>query len=968
MGTSLAIRATALTGVSALSLCLAEPVSAQSATPPLLDKVAAGAILTAQPAADPTATDAPPEIIVRGVRGSLLRSIDAKRNASTIVDAISAEELGKFPDRNVAEALGNIPGITVGRDGRGEGKQITVRGLGEEFAITTLNGRILPTDSTDRSFAFDVLPSEMISGAEVFKAVQASLMEGSIGGSIDLHSARPFDHRGLHFSGSLEGQYNDLSKKSGYKATGVISDTFAHDTMGLLFSASYSKTHIRTDNLGEYSPARDTELGQNTDFNGNGTLDDDGKQYIFPLFYSNGVVLGNRTRLGLSGAYQYRPSSALTITIDGLYSHYKENEHNYRQSNFLAPRDNPGAYDPANPLDGLKWVPVSVKTDANGVVTNFAVSNYTAEVLTTDEPRAVNTYQIGGHVDWKPIERLLVVLDAYRGQATRNTGGKNRFVVAGISDSSAVFATRDNGLPDLRITIPGGRTIDQATNDDFRAHYIGIQGDNLKDKTDGLRLDSVYDLAASGLRAIHVGASLTKRKKDDLVIDNAFTTSCNYCGYPFTFGQIGATVVRPFPVSGILGKLAGNFPRTFPVFDIDTYLAALPRADNNPAVLNPNSCTDPSGNPIPNCALTPYPAGYSTQIVQPDLPQSFNIAEKSYAAYVQVDFSGKNWRGDIGLRVAHTKVNSSGSSVTIKSIVKRNGQQADFDVQFNDPTPVTGGGSYTKLLPAANFAYDLTDQLRLRLAASKALSRPTFGQLSAASDPTSASSGTFIIFDAGNPNLKPTTATQFDASLEYTLGRRASFSIAAFYKSIKDFVTTRPVDVTITPTNQPVGVPPSYDFTRVTVVNGDSAKVYGIEAGGQYFLDNGFGVQANATFNHSRAKSGLVTSKLPGAIPFSANLKLFYEKHGIDAQVSYNYASRYTQAQEGLIAGLAITEDAYQEMSASVGYDLTEHVHIYVEGSNLLGSAIKRFNTYRNVPAFYEYSGRSIFFGVRGRF
>jgi iron complex outermembrane recepter protein len=901
------------------------------------------------------ASDELEEVVVSGVRGSLLRSIEAKRAASTIVDTISAEELGKFPDRNVAEALGNIPGITVGRDGRGEGKSITVRGLGEDFAITTLNGRVLPTDSISRSFAFDVLPSEMIAGAEVQKAVQASAMEGSIGGNVDLRSMRPLDNKGWRSSFSLEGNYGDLSGKTGYKAAGVASTTFADDTMGALLSVTYSRSHIRTDNLGEYSPAQDTELGQQTDFNGNGVIDTTDAQYIWPLFYSNGVVLGDRTRLGVSGAYQFRPSDALTFTVDAIYSRYDEQEHNYRQSNFLSPRNDVAAFDPLNPLDGLKWVPGSVRTDAIGVVTAFSMTDLVAEVLTTDEPRTVDTYQAGGHIDWKPADRLSLALDGYLGQATRDTGGKNRFVVAGITDAAATFAARNNGLPDLQITLPGGRTIDQATNNDYRAHYIGIQGDNLEDRIYGLKADGTFEMAESGLQAIKFGVGLTDRRKTDDVIDNAFTTSCNYCGYPFTFGQIGANVVRPFPVSGLLSNLAGNFPRNFAVFDIDTYLNALPRADNNPAVFDPNTGE-------------PYPAGYSTQIIQPDAVQSFRISEKTISAYVQADFSGDRWRGDFGVRLVNTKVNSSGSSFTIRSIVKLPGNTADYDIQYNDPTPVNGGGDYTKVLPAANFAYDITDQLRLRLAASQAISRPTFGQLSPASDPTSSSSGTFIIFDAGNPNLKPTTSNQFDASLEYYLGNRAAFSVAAFYKDIKDFVTTHPTDVTITPTNQPVGAPATVDFTRVTVANGDSAKVFGVEGGGQYFFDNGFGVQANATFNHSRATSGDLTTKLAGAIPFSANLKLFYEKNRISAQVSQNYAGEYTQAQEGLIAGLPITEDAYYEVSASFSYEVVPGVRVYVEGSNLANQAIKRYYTYRNVPAFLEESGRAFFFGVRAHF
>jgi iron complex outermembrane receptor protein len=151
------------------------------------------------------------------------------------------------------------------------------------------------------------------------------------------------------------------------------------------------------------------------------------------------------------------------------------------------------------------------------------------------------------------------------------------------------------------------------------------------------------------------------------------------------------------------------------------------------------------------------------------------------------------------------------------------------------------------------------------------------------------------------------------------------------------------------------------------VSNGDSADVYGVEVGGQYFLDNGFGVQANVTYNHSRAKAGDITGDLPGAIPFSANGKLFYENHGISAQVSYSYQSRFTQALSGSLAYLPIKEEPYNDMSFSLSYDLTKRFTVYVQGTNLLGEAVQRFNQYRTLPNFYEYSGRSFFFGIRAR-
>ncbi|MGK6321172.1 TonB-dependent receptor [Sphingomonas sp. DT-204] len=959
-------RTVVLAGASATALLAASAAPAQASQPDESQSSTAApepSTVLSDPAQQPEAADgaeavAGPDIVVRGVRGSLLRSIQAKRDADTIVDAISAEELGKFPNRNVAEALANIPGVTVGRDGRGEGRAITVRGLGENFAITTLNGRILPTDGPDRSFSFDVLPSEIISGAEVQKAVRASELEGSIGGNVDLRTARPLDRKGFHASAAIEGQYNDLVDKGGYKITGVVSTTFADDTMGIVLGGSYNKYKFRTDNLGEYSITDGTEAAYGVDFNGDGRVNPDanGPAYIWPDYYSVGYVTGERERIGAAGSFQWKPSSDFEVTIDGLYSHFDVTQHNYRSSNYLNPLGDDGS---------LRWDPASIRTDDNNVVTGFNVNDLVAEVLTTDEPRKSETYQIGGRIDWRAGEKWKFALDGYYGKATDNSGGQNRFVVAGILDASAAFATRNNGLPDLAITIPGGRTLDQATNDDFRAHYIGIQGQNIADRTQGVKLDGEYEVANDIFKSITFGVAWTDRRKTVDQIDNQYTTSCNYCGYPFTFGQIGADVVQPGR-ENILSKRPGNFPRNFPYFDIDTYLAALPRADANPAILDPNSCLDETGTPIPGCSLSPYPAGYSTQVIEPDLPASYLIKERTWAGYVQFNLEGQGWRADLGARLVSTKVSSTGYGASIASIIPRVGTQ-DNDVNFNPVDDITGGGDYLRLLPAANFSYDIADGFRVRLAASQAISRPTFGELSPAKDATSAQSGTYIIYDAGNPNLKPTEADQFDVSLEYYPTNRLALTAAAFYKHITNFVSTVPVDVVITPTDQPANQQQNFDFVEYQVVNGDSAKVYGIEVGGQYFLDNGFGIQANATYNHSRAKSGDVTTDLPGAIPFSANAKLFYENHGIGAQVSYSYQSRYVYAQSGNLGYLPVKEDPYHEMSASLSYDVTKNLSVYVQGSNLLGSAIKRFNTYRNVPNFYEYSGRSFFFGIRGR-
>jgi TonB-dependent receptor len=939
-------------GVSLSALLIAGAVAAQTAVSPT-DQPNLGVTTQSGPgqSGDPSDLDSANhnDIIVRGVRGSLLRSIDTKRDATTIVDAISAEELGKFPNRNVAEALANIPGVTVGRDGRGEGRSVTVRGLGEDFALTSLNGRILPTDGPDRSFAFDVLPSEVISGAEIQKAAQASQLEGSIGGNIDLRTARPFDHKGFHAAGSIEGQYNQFAEKGGVKASGVVSTTFANDTMGFLVSGTYNKYKFRTDNLGEYSSTDTFDIATSATGERSVAQVPSGG-VIVPYFYSVGYVLGERRRWGGSAAYQWKPSSNFEFRLDGIYSNYTDLEHNHRVSVGLTPLADDGS---------TRWDLNDITIDKNKVVTSYTVDPATIDVLATDEPRNSITYQLGGHIDWTPVERLKVGADAYFGRATDKTGGQNRFVVAGIPNSRAQVTTRDNGIPDLILTIPNAdgsltnRPLDDAGNDDLNVHYIGIQGQNISDKTKGAKLDFRYDVDNGILKALTFGGAFTDRRKDVDVIDNQYTTAENFSGYRFPFSAIGADVVEAPQVSNILPNLSGNFPRSIPTFNIDTYLASLSKAENNPNILDPSTGL-------------PYPTGYATQQVVPDQLASYRIHERTWNGYFMFNLQGDRWKADIGARYVNTTVNSLGYGASVQSYAVTGVGTAL--VVFNPIEPITGGGSYSRLLPSANFAYDLAEGLRVRLAASQAISRPTFGQLSSAKDYSAAQSNTPVVTDAGNPNLKPVSADQADISLEYYPTTRLALTAAAFYKHLTNFVTTRAVPFTLVPTNQVAGAPASFPFTELTYVNGDSAKVFGVEVGGQYFLDNGLGVQANATYNRSRAKTeGRPTTDLQDAVPFSANAKLFYEKHGINASVSYQFQSKFTSSQYSYINDLAIKQAPYHEMAASISYDILPQLTVYAQASNLLDSAIRRYSTFKNVPAFYEYTGRAFFFGVRAR-
>src|SRR5581483_9947105 len=209
-----------------------------------------------------TAADAPApadqpqkleEVVVTGLRRSFERSLDDKKNSFVVQDSIDAEELGRFPDADVADSLQHIPGITISRTTGGEGQKVSVRGFGPQYNIVTLNNRILATDDDARDLAFDVLPSEIISGADVLKSTQASALEGSIGGTVNLRTASPFENRGLHAGAHVEGNYNDMSELWGKKFSAFIENTMLDDTLGVLIGGVYSNNKTRSDSLNAYS-------------------------------------------------------------------------------------------------------------------------------------------------------------------------------------------------------------------------------------------------------------------------------------------------------------------------------------------------------------------------------------------------------------------------------------------------------------------------------------------------------------------------------------------------------------------------------------------------------------------------------------------------------------------------------------------------------------------------------------------
>ena len=885
---------------------------------------------------------APQEVVVvSGTRAALGKALDLKRNAAVIQDSISATELGRFPDDNVADSLTHISGISVSRTKGGEGQYINVRGLGSGYNIVTLNKRILATDGDGRDFAFDVLPSEVIGGADVMKSAQASQLEGSIGGSVNLRSARPMDTPGFHGSVRLEGDRNDLSRKNGAKLSGVVSNTFNNNTMGVMLGAVLSDRQVRTDSMGYHTFNADAP--GSLDVNGDGKIGAGETGLLGSCCIAFGSVLEKKKRAALSGAFEWKPSADFKMTVDALATRLDSPQVGYTQAYYVEHAPD-------------RWSDVVVK---DKLITSMTIHDLVPEIANVTQDRVVDTMQLGWKGEWRVTNDLKLVGDVYRSTSKRNSGGKDTFVVAGMAGANTGYWKANAGaLPDIRVVLEDGR--DLATeaaagrlgNKDYGPHFAGLTGTDIKDTVDGAALDGRLALETSwGADAFNFGVSATSRGKTRNSISNEHSGgACHYCGmYATTFASLGADVVSTMNLPNYMRKAGGSYPTSFSAFDVPAFFNALTSLDGKPVI---------DGNGQPTGAV------YDSRLLLPTFvpTDSYDVSEKTATLYGELELSGDKWNGNVGARLVRTRTTSKSAIDRIVAItdLTPNIPTSSPIVSYSAATPVSEDGSYTKLLPSANFSYWFEPTFVARAAVAKVMARPSLDKLAPTrSDNTLDRSYTLSI--VGDPKLKPTEAVQQDLSVEWYYKPRSALTAALFAKQIKNFVTYQ------TDERVDIGVP-GYLYTVTHPVNGDKADVTGIELGLQHLFDNGFGV--NAKFAKTRTKAyskGVYTGQLEGVAPTASSIGFLYEARGLNAALTFDYTGKYTQASNA-IAGLPNVVDDVTWVSASLSYDVSKNVTLFLEGKNL-GDAVMRSNLGRSDAQYgFETWGRTYVAGLSFKF
>lgn len=912
------------------------------------------------------------EIVVTGFRASLDAALNVKRESVAAVDAIVAEDIAKFPDQNLAESLQRIPGISIQRDG-GEGRAITVRGLGSQFTRVRVNG--LETIATshdgaasnrDRAFDFNVFASELFNSIVVHKTASAELDEGSLGAVVDLNTGNALAGKyGLTFVASAQGSYNDLSENWGPRVAGLIAFKSSDGTFGASLSAAYQKTDTLElgNNTVRWSQARFDSVNGTPCFQASVTNPaaqpnaggiyrqsaacDQAALAFHPRIPRYGEIRHDRERLGITAGIQWEPSDATKVAIDGLYSRFSEDREEKWGEVLL--RSNERSIDVVNPIyDSNNNMIAATLNDAWVRTEHFLKSSQT------------EFYQIGG--SWKQE-----VSDSFRFS-----------VIGGLSKSNAdvpvettfVFDDRDaqgysydyRNMQFPKLTF--GTSVTDPAN--FQLAEIRDRPSNVTNKFRTVQLNTEWDVVPEAL-TVKAGA-VYRRFTFDSVAFTRDTVVCGNGGADRVLGTITCSPSSAFGPSAVYGFPVGNMGEIF----------TLGRAGQ------------PAGTTtqflIPNLAAAAAFTKLYSRTPAVDAGNTRSVSEEVSGGYLQFDAKGDlfglRYALNAGIRYVRTDQSSTGLSSGRAVTVERD---------------------YDDWLPSVNVALFPHDDVIVRGAVSSVMTRPSLGNLT----PGGSIDGFNYNVNFGNPFLEPFRATAFDVAVEWYFAPQSIFSVALFKKDVESFplgvtrsgtFASTGLPTSIIPPSSPAAVNPEGRLWNITsITNGTGANLKGMEVSLQApfrflpgFLSN-FGGIINFTLVDSsavyRVNGPIVNPCVPTATPGVCNLgpnvqadrrhtlfnlskkaingTLYYEDSRFSARVSASYRDAFSDANSAT-GNVFEGYDETVNIDASVRYKVTDWVELSVEGVNLTDQYRTRYTDF-DAGRNYEnnHFGRTILVGAR---
>ena len=906
-------------------------------------------------------------IIVTGIRASLQGARARKRDAEQVVDSITAQDIGALPDRSVSEALQRVPGVTLQRtsDNRdparlsGEGGGVFIRGL--SFVRSEINGRDAFSAANGRALSFEDISSDLLSGVDVYKNPSADMIEGGIGGTIDLRTRKPFDAPGFvaAFSGDIN--YADLRKKSFMSGNALISDRW--DTglgeIGVLVSYSISNIGNRTDSIstGRYVP---TEVSADDAAASGGALTEGDTVYI-PNSMGYRRIDWSQKRTAFDGSLQWRPASNLTFTGEALISKATPHDLEYAMGDWASPN----TYDP------------SYTYGSAGELVSGTAEDRQLNMDTRAGSQTKKTQDYSFNATWEPGDHWTISTGL---QYVKSTSKVYSMTAYTGTDAAATFDFDYSGnTPYLSITPTDSS---QSFKDKSAAWWYAAM-DHLEDNEAdewAWRGDAEYAFHDGGfLKSIKAGARYTDQ--------NAITRQTGYnwslLSSMYPSSAFNAVYLDQTGYPGMVQN---------PDLPNQASLITFPDFFRGEAANPTTGLWFPSAGLVTNGTAYAYGQlqatitnGWGWSPLSDDYASSAsggginNQMQTTWAGYLVARYGLDNspigrFDGNIGVRVVRTKMSAVGTAASVGTL--STACTASDCTDFNSAVSfiasgvsagaTSGKNSYTDILPSFNFRYFAADDLQIRVAASKGISRPSFAQLnpytalsfSFASDGSPNGTGvngstTAFTGIAGNPNLKPTRALNLDLSFEYYYGRSNSLTLGLFYKDVKDYIFAGLVQQTYTSND---GQTLTFDVTQQT--NGSHGTIKGAELAYTQFFDSlpgalsGLGFEGNVTYVDSTGGKNTAVNvfdteqttnaglelPLEGMSKWSYNVAGIYEKYGISARVAYNWRSAYLLTTSAANINYPVWSDAYGQLDASFLVSVGDHFKIGLQGTNLLTS------------------------------
>ena len=872
------------------------------------------AFALAAPAPDDNALQ---EIVVTGIRKSVDESLAAKRASDEFTEVVSAEDIGKMPDKNVADSLSRLPGITTSSMGASEGgfdenDRVSMRGTNPSLTQTLINGHNIAsgdwfvldqTGTVGRSVSYTLLPSEIVSTVVVQKSSSASLVEGGVAGSVDIITRKPLDFsQPFTLQASAGAVYASLPAKTDGQYSALADWKNDANNFGVMLQLFSETRHLRRDG---------TEvLGYDTIAPGSAiaTAHPDLSGVQYPTDIGAALFQQKRERNGGLADIEFKPNDAVTLDLSGFSSRLLASNVN---DNYLlwsthfvgagaGQAPNPGYIVQENTLTSATFAPVAG--------TAYGVYD---QISRPDEQATANF--VNFDATWDVTDRLSFLGQVgyswgdgktpYQNVSETNPGvGTGAgYTLNGIgSGPSFNLGTTNNTTP-----TPGGVPV-------AFSWIFGDQNIDVKDREEWVKLDGAFKVDDGAWQDLKFGARWERhgRTSADVIGQGPTAAGQSTAAYPTTFSNYPSDYT--------------NFGGSVPT-DIWFWTPAQLAAYNSPTNVNRNPATRIDWNSM------------------------FEVHEFDTAAFVQADFKGSNWAGNVGVRFVHT-VEDVLTYVGVAANTPGS-QYSDFGQYIGVPT----SHDYNDVLPSANLKIDLAPNLIARFAAAETMTRADYsalGGFTSLSPPGAV--GEVGSGSGGNPDLKPILSNNLDAGLEWYFARHSLLSATLFYMDLKNYVSYGSVNKSYFTYSSafPNGALLPYILTVPVNAKG---RVEGAEFAYQQAFTENIGIITNYTYADGKQTSDITINgddRLVGTSKDTYNVTAYFENAHISARVAYTYRSSFYS---GLDRNTAFTQYNIGDLSASLAYIINQNFSITLDGQNLNNPELKYYALNQDQPrAFYK--------------